>query len=96
MPRGDGTGPWGTGPMGRGRGGCATFFGNGLGQGIQNGFGFSRWMQVFGNRRGGFWGNTSTTPENLEAQAASLRIWPNRIAKPISDSLLALRYHNTC
>lgn len=72
MPRGDGTGPWGTGPAGRGRGGCATFLGNGLGQGMQGGFGFGRWTQAFGNRRGGFFSNTFTAPETLEAQAEQL------------------------
>ena len=37
MPRGDGTGPMGMGPLGRGRGGCMTAnlgFGRGMGGGF--------------------------------------------------------------
>ncbi|CUH95344.1 hypothetical protein P22_1414 [Propionispora sp. 2/2-37] len=71
MPRGDGTGPMGNGPLGRGRGGCQRMgfgnrFGTGFGRGRQGGFGFA--------------GNTSAMPEpleeqaeRLEAQAANLR-----------------------
>ena len=71
MPRGDGTGPWGTGPIGRGLGGC---------QSIGFGFGFG---SGFGQRRGlGFAPNIPAAPsaeaietqaERLEAQAAYLR-----------------------
>lgn len=63
MPRGDGTGPWGSGPVGRGRGGCLGF---------GRGFGFGRGM------RGGlgsgfeFVGNTAVDPEVLEQQATCL------------------------
>lgn len=71
MPRGDGTGPMGNGPLGRGRGGCQRMgfgnrFGAGFGRGMQGGFGFA--------------GSNPAMPESLEehaerleAQAASLR-----------------------
>lgn len=59
MPRGDGTGPLGNGPIGRGRGACRQ-------TGFSGGFGFGNGMQ------GGFFGNTPTTPESLEAQADRL------------------------
>lgn len=63
MPRGDGTGPWGMGPMGRGLGGCLGMgWGAGFGRGMRAGFG--RWF--------GFAGNDFPAPENLEAQAARL------------------------
>ena len=60
MPRGDGTGPWGTGPLGRGRGGCQRMgFGNGFGCGRQGGFSFAS--------------NTAPlVPETMEAQAERL------------------------
>lgn len=81
MPRGDGTGPMGNGPLGRGRGGCQRMgFGNqfdtDFGRGRQRGFGFS--------------GNAPAVPETLEeqakrleAQAANLRnlAKQNRIAE---------------
>lgn len=66
MPRGDGTGP-----LGRGRGGCRQLgvgnrFGIGLGRGMQGGFGFA------GNApaRTETWEEQA---ERLEARAANLR-----------------------
>jgi len=59
MPRGDGTGPLGLGPMtGRGAGYCAGYsvpgcmnpgirFGRGLGLGFRRGFGFRRFFPVY-------------------------------------------------
>lgn len=62
MPRGDGTGPRGTGPLGRGRGcqrmGFGNSFGAGLGRGMQGGFGMAN--------------NTPAMPETLESQAERL------------------------
>jgi len=59
MPRGDGTGPWGTGAIGRGRGGCQGMgFGAGGGRGMRGGFGFAD--------------NTVPTAETLEVQAKRL------------------------
>ena len=57
MPRGDGTGPMGMGPMGRGRGGCMTGnrgFGGGMGCGFVG--------------RGRF-----TDPQTMESQAELLQ-----------------------
>ncbi|HMM22444.1 MAG TPA: DUF5320 family protein [Selenomonadales bacterium] len=63
MPRGDGTGPWGTGSIGCGRGGCLGFgrgfgFGRGVWGGLGRGFGFS--------------GNAAINPDALEDQAVRL------------------------
>ncbi|MDF2569048.1 MAG: hypothetical protein K0R55_652 [Sporomusa sp.] len=57
MPRGDGTGPWGNGPLGRGRGGgCLGFgFNNGPGRSIPN-----------------FSGSAANNQATLEDQAARL------------------------
>jgi hypothetical protein len=63
MPRGDGTGPWGAGPMGWGRGGCQ-------GMGFRAGFG--RGMRSGQGRGFCFAGNTAVNPEILDAQAARL------------------------
>ncbi len=44
MPRGDGTGALGTGPIGRGRGGCQSRgmgLGGGFGRGMRRGLGFA-------------------------------------------------------
>lgn len=58
MPRGDGTGPWGTGAIGRGRGGCQGMgFGAGGGR-MRGGFGLAD--------------NTFPTSETLEVQAKRL------------------------
>ena len=78
MPRGDGTGPWGTGPVGRGRGGCQPMgFFNQFGLGFcRNGFGRA-------NRQGGmqsgfnFANDTPVAPETLEAQAKLLESQAN-------------------
>lgn len=61
MPRGDGTGPVGQGPMtGRGLGRCAGndapgygngFFGRGLGRGFGRGLGFGRGFGFAGNNQ---------------------------------------------
>lgn len=59
MPRGDGTGPWSAGPVGRGRGGCLGF---GFGFGMKGGMG----------RGLGFAGNAAMNPDALEDQAARL------------------------
>lgn len=75
MPRGDGTGPMGNGPLGRGRGGCQRMgfgnrFGAGFGRGMQGGFSFA--------------GNNPAMPEQakrLAAQAASLRSLANQNRK---------------
>lgn len=71
MPRGDGTGPLGNGPLGWGRGGCSIGRGLGLGLGLG---------------RGARYGLTQVSPVNitsadeleakaqrLEEQAANLR-----------------------
>lgn len=63
MPRGDGTGPWGSGPMGRGRGGCLEF---------GRGFGFGHGMRGGPGRGFGFAGNAVLNPDVLEDQAARL------------------------
>jgi hypothetical protein len=63
MPRGDGTGPWGSGPIGRGRVGCLGF---------DRGFGFGRGMRGGLGRGFGFAGNAITNPDTLEDQAARL------------------------
>lgn len=68
MPRGDGTGPMGTGAIGRGLGWCggsvATGRGQGVGAGWAGGFGRARrmaggfgrgWSYGFGAGRGGGW-----------------------------------------
>ncbi|MGI6092039.1 MAG: DUF5320 domain-containing protein [Veillonellaceae bacterium] len=63
MPRGDGTGPLGTGPQGRRRGGCQQMgFGNGLGSGLGR-----RLQNAFG-----MFNNTANRPESLESQAEKL------------------------
>lgn len=60
MPRGDGTGPWGAGPLSHGRGSCQRMgFGNGFGRGRQSGFSFST-------------NTASLAPETMEAQAERL------------------------
>jgi hypothetical protein len=59
MPRGDGTGPLGRGPIGRGRGGC---------MGFSRGFGFGRGM----GRGFGIAGNAVTSPGEMEEQATHL------------------------
>lgn len=60
MPKGDGTGPWGTGPLGRRRGGCQRMgFGNGFGRGMRGGFSFTT-------------NTASLAPETMEAQAERL------------------------
>ncbi len=70
MPRGDGTGPGGYGPMtGRGLGYCAGYDtpgytkgpGMGLGRGWGRGIGYGRglaWRRGRGRGYGGFWGYT--------------------------------------
>ena len=67
MPRGDGTGPWGTGPIGRGRGGCLGFgFGRGMRGGMGRGSGFACSAPM----------NQDTVEDQvarLEEQAANLR-----------------------
>ncbi|VBB08370.1 Hypothetical protein LUCI_3642 [Lucifera butyrica] len=63
MPRGDGTGPWGTRPFGRGRGGCPGFV---------RGFGFGRGMRGGIGRGFEFAGNPAVNPDVLEDQAARL------------------------
>ncbi len=69
MPRGDGTGPWGTGPMGRGRGGCQPLeFSNRFGLGFcPSGFGRKRRQGGFG-----FASNNLISPDALETQAEQL------------------------
>ena len=66
MPRGDGSGPMGNGPLGRGRGGCQR-----MAAGNQFGIGFGR------SRQGGLYTATPKSLEeqaqHLEAQAATLR-----------------------
>lgn len=72
MPRGDGTGPMGNGPLGRGRGGCQRMgFGNGFGTGfgrvLQGGFGFT------GSAAPAVPETLEAQAERLEAQATNLR-----------------------
>lgn len=68
MPRGDGMGPFGTGPAGRRQGGCQRM---GLGLGIsrnnrQNRFGFAGNTPIASE-------SLETQADRLEAQAANLR-----------------------
>jgi hypothetical protein len=61
MPRGNGTGPWGNGPLGHGRGSCQRMRGgNGLGTGFIRG----RHCRIFAS--------APSLPETLEAQAERL------------------------
>lgn len=65
MPRGDGTGPRGNGPLVRGRIGCRKIgFGNGFGRGMQCGYGFASVLAPE---------TLESHAERLEAQAAHLR-----------------------
>lgn len=61
MPRGDGTGPRGTGPLGRGQGRCQQM-------------GFNNITNASRNKQGrtDMTNNTSANPEDLEAQARQL------------------------
>ncbi len=80
MPRGDGTGPWGSGPIGRGRGGCLEF---------GRGFGFGRGMRGGPGRGFGFAGNAvrirmhwKTRPLDWKNRQSTCAIWQNKTAKP--------------
>ncbi|BBB89652.1 MAG TPA: DUF5320 domain-containing protein [Methylomusa anaerophila] len=67
MPRGDGTGPWGTGSMDQMCGNCRGMgIFSGFVRGMRGGFG-----RGFG-RCFGLAGNTATNPEVLKEQAARL------------------------
>lgn len=68
MPRGDGTGPLGTGPIGRRRGGCQP-----MGFFNRCGLGFGRINRQVGMQSGfDFANNAPAAPETLETQAEFL------------------------
>ncbi|MDD4601652.1 hypothetical protein SDC9_11424 [bioreactor metagenome] len=64
MPRGDGTGPMGNGPLSRGRGGCQRM--NGYIRNTQDGFGLTNGAPAAPE-------SLESQAERLEAQAATLR-----------------------
>lgn len=73
MPRGDGTGPLETGPLGWGRGGCL----NKNRFGMEIGLGLGRKAAWQANAKTA--GNTHTSREDLEAQASRLEQQAERL-----------------
>jgi hypothetical protein len=90
MPRFDGTGPFGQGPMGRGMGPCGAGRGGGLGYGFGPGF---RGVGNFtGNRPRwgrGAWGGGYAAPQDevntLKQEASSLQNALDAINKRLSE-----------
>jgi Family of unknown function (DUF5320) len=92
MPRFDGTGPFGTGPMGRGMGPCGagrrSGFGSGFGQGFcrlgnfRSGWNRPRWGW-------GAWGGNQTAPQDevqaLKQEAAYLQEQMEAIQKRLNE-----------
>ncbi len=80
MPYGDGTGPFGTGPVGRGRGGCRGF--GGLNAGVTR-FGFGRGFRNIAQRTGlPFWArqqNNFSQQEEKEFLNGELNILENQM-----------------
>lgn len=89
MPRGDGTGPWGTGPIGRRRGGCQPMVSFN-----RCGLGFGRITRQVGMQSGfNFASNTPAAPETLETQAEYLEAQAKLLVSQ-ANTLRILAKHN--
>jgi hypothetical protein len=83
MPRYDGTGPWGYGPMtGRGMGPCARGFRGGMGCRYSGG-----WGQGWGRGMGGWWGYSQPVDPPAELLAERKRMLEEELKE--IDALLS-------